>query len=426
MKNYNITSVANGVSVLTAPANRFKTNEISIGIAVPLDEKTASVNAVLISMLARSTKKYPNMLALNRKLDMLYGASVSASIVKSGENQVLGLSISSLDDRFSLEDSKISSQSLELLFSMLFDANVDDNGNFYQEDIEREKRIIVEKIESEHNEKRVYSLRRLEEIMFENEAFAVNRYGSVDSVNAVTNEDLKKALCYFISGAKIMITAVGNANEENIVKLTKNVFADVERDYHQPKQAVIIPKAESVKDVTERIEVKQGKLLLGFRVDVMPDSDNTKSARAFADIFGGGPYSKLFANVREKLSLCYYCSARYDKRKSVIIVQCGCEEENMDKAISEILNQLEIIRNGDFDKEYQASRMGLCDSINAVKDDSIYLLSWYNGQIVDDEIVSPEESSAKHLSVEKNDIVEMAKAVSLDTVFRLCSVKEGE
>lgn len=426
MKDYRITTVANGVNVLTVPANRFKTNEISIGIAVPLDDKTASVNAVLISMLARSTKKYPDMLSLNRKLDMLYGASVVGSVSKSGENQVLSLTISSLDDRFSLEDSKISSQSLELLFSMLFEANVDENGNFYQEDIEREKRIIIEKIESEQNEKRIYSLRRLEEIMFEGEAFSVNRYGSIESVKSVTNDDLKKAHSNFVSNAKILVTAVGNANQDDIVKLTENAFKTVERNYQGPKQAVIISNVEDVRDVTQRIEVKQGKLILGFRVDVIPNSDKTSAVRAMADIFGGGPYSKLFANVREKLSLCYYCSARYDRRKGVIIVQCGCEEENMDKAIDEILNQLEAIKNGDFDKEYEASRMGLCDSINSVKDDSLYLLNWYNGQIIDDEIVSPDESSAKHLAVEKNDIVEVAKLVSLDTVFRLCSVKEGE
>lgn len=424
--DYNITSVADGVSVLTVPANRFKTNEISISIATPLDEKTASVNAVLISLLASSTRKYPDMLSLNKKLDMLYGAKVIGSLIKSGEAQVLALSISSLDDRFSLEDSKISSQSLELLFSMLFDANVDENGCFRAEDIEREKNIIIQKIESEHNEKRVYSLRRLEEIMFEGEAFSINRFGTIESVKAVTAEDLKKALGYFVSNAKIMVTAVGNANQNDIVELTKNAFSGVQRSYKPLGKAVIIPRAETIKDVTERIEVKQGKLILGFRVDIDPDDNKTNAVRAMADIFGGGPYSKLFANVREKLSLCYYCSARYDRRKSVIIVQCGCEEENMDKAIEEILNQLEAIKNGDFDKEYEASRMGLCDSINSAKDDSLYLLAWYNSQINDGKIVSPDASAENHLAVQKDEIIESAKRASLDTVFRLCSVKGDE
>lgn len=426
MKDFNETLIADGVSVLTVPANRFKTNEISISIVAPLDEKTVAVNSVLINMLARSTKKYPNMLSLNRKLDLLYGASVAGSVIKSGNSQVLNLSISSLDDRFSLENSKISAESLELLFSMLFDANIDENGNFYIEDIEREKRIVIDKINSEHNEKRIYSLRRLEEIMFAGESFAINRYGTIENVNAVTNDDLKNALSSLIKSAKIMVTAVGNANESDIVELTQNAFQNVERSYVAPKQDIYVEKAGELKDVTERIEVKQGKLVLGFRVNAKPESDITQAVRALADVFGGGPYSKLFANVREKLSLCYYCSARYDRRNASIIVQCGCEEENMDKAIEEILNQLNIIKNGDFDDELSASRMGLCDTINSVADDSTYLLSWYSGQAVDNRILSPAMSSANHLAVTKEQIIEAANLVSFDTVFRLCSTKEAE
>lgn len=426
MKDFNITSIADGVSVLSVPANRFKTNEISISLVAPLDEKTVSVNSVLINMLSRSTKKYPNMLSLNRKLDMLYGASVTGSVIKSGNSQILNLTVSSLDDRFSLENNRISTESLELLFSMIFDAKLDENGDFFPEDIEREKRIVIDKINSENNEKRIYALRRLEEIMFKNEPFAINRYGTIDSVNAVTNDDLKNALSSLIASSKIVVTAVGNANEAEIVALTKSAFENVSRSCVAPKQDIYVEKAEELQDVTERIEVKQGKLVLGFRVNAKPESDITQAVRALADVFGGGPYSKLFVNVREKLSLCYYCSARYDRRNGSIIVQCGCEEENMDKAIAEILNQLDAIKNGNFDTELEASRMGLCDSINSVSDDSTYLLSWYSGQAVDNRVLSPAMSSANHLAVTKEQIIEAANLVTFDTVYRLCSVKEAE
>lgn len=424
--SFNETKIAQGVSVIVVPANRFKTNEIAINLVTPLDEKTVSTNAVLFNMLARSTKNYPNMLSLNRKLDLLYGASVAGTVVKSGNSQILGLTISSLDDRFSLEDNRISSESLELLFSMLLDARVDENGDFYPEDIEREKRIVIDKINSEINEKRVYSLRRLEEIMFDGEPFAINKFGTIEDVNKVTNDDLKNALSNLIKSAKIIVTAVGNANEADIIELTKNAFQNVERCYVAPNHDIYVRRAENVKDVTERIDVKQGKLVLGFRVDVDTECDETQAVRSLADVFGGGPYSKLFANVREKLSLCYYCSARYDRRNSSIIVQCGCEEENMDKAVEEILNQLEIIKSGDFDKELEASRLGMCDSINSVSDDPLYLLTWYTSQVTDSDVIAPATSVERLLAVTKEQIVESASLLSLDTVYRLCSTKEGK
>lgn len=45
------------------------------------------------------------------------------------------------------------------------------------------------------------------------------------------------------------------------------------------------------------------------------------------DVFGGGPYSRLFMNVREKLSLCYYCSARLIRGKGIIVIQSGIEKK---------------------------------------------------------------------------------------------------
>jgi predicted Zn-dependent peptidase len=130
--------------------------------------------------------------------------------------------------------------------------------------------------------------------------------------------------------------------------------------------------------------------------------------------------------VREKLSLCYYCSARFDRRKNCLIIQCGCEEENMDKAVNEILNQLKEIESGNFDEEFASSKIGLSDNINSVNDDSISLSSWYSTQISDSEIVSPSQSSNDNNGVTKEQVQKCASLLSLDTVYKLVSTKEGE
>ena len=357
---------------------------------------------------------------------MLYGASVTCSVAKLGENQLLTLNASSLDDRFSFENDKISVDAFNLLMSMVFDANVDENGLFYPQDIDREKRLLAEKIESEENEKRIYSLRRLEQIMFDGEPYAVNRYGSVDAVKAVTADDLKSALEYFKTNAKIQITVVGNADVNAIADSAKQYFSTLSRDYIAPQKAVFVPTADSANTVEERIDVKQGKLVLGFRVNLQSDFKPVPELLAFSDIFGGGPYSKLFLNVREKLSLCYYCSAKYDRRKSSVIIQCGCEEENMDKAVEEILNQLSDIKNGSFDDAFASSKIALADALNAVYDDSLTLSSWYLTQIADDEIISPADSASNISAVTKQQVQDCADLLTLDTIYKLVGNKEGE
>lgn len=425
MKDFETYKIAEGISVVYVPAVRFKTNEIMISLCTPLKAESASVNAVLAKILSHTTKKYPTTARFNKKLALLYGASVSGTVTKLGENQLVSFAISSLDDKFSLDDTKISSAAFKLLISLLFDVNIDENGDFNNADIEREKSSLLYLLAAENNDKRKYALRRLEENMFAAEPYSINRYGTAHQINDVTSSQLKNALSKLLSSAKIQITVVGNADINDIIAIAKNSFLSIERSYVEPVSAVFIPSADRVKIIEERAKVKQGKLVLGFRVNQQSDFVGNAKMRTFADVFGGGAYSLLFNHVREKLSLCYYCSARYDRRKACVIVQCGCDKENMDKAVAEILNQLEIIKTGDFSDAFQASKLGLADVINGVNDASLSLLSWYSNQILDYQILSPSDSAQSNFDVTFQEVRHCASLLTLDTVYKLVSYDEG-
>ena len=426
MTDYKRININEGVDIISVKTNRFKTNEISISFIAPLSEKTAASNALLAYLISRTSRECPEVADFNRKLAMLYGASINAFVSKLGENQCITLEASCLDDRFAMNGEKISCELFEFLCRLVFDAKLDENGDFYKDDIEREKRLLIERIESEENDKRVFALRRLESIMFEDEPYSVNRYGSIESINAVTSANLKSSLEYLINNAKIQITVVGDADIDAIANMARSYFRSENRKYIAPCESVFKGVATDAKTVVDKMDVQQGKLVLGFRVNEKSEFESNPKMRLFNDVFGGGPYSKLFENVREKLSLCYYCSARYDRRKSSVIIQCGCEEENMDKAVSEILNQLEEIRKGNIDEELNASKMAISDLINSVNDDSISLVNWYSSQICDKKILSPSESAMENGSVSKDDIIGCAKLISLDTVYKLVAKKEGE
>ena len=425
MKEFKRITISDGIDIVYAETDKFKTNEISIIFLTPLTESSASANALLFSLLSRTTKAYPTVAEFNKKLAMLYGARASYSVAKLGENQSLSLTVSSLADRFAIDGESIGAESFSLLMDMIFEPNTVD-GCFAESDINREKKLLCEKLAAEYNEKRIYSLRKLEALMFAGEPYAINKYGTVEGIKALDNDALVSALESLKKSAKIQITIVGEVDIDAIASKTKESFGVVSREYEPPVKAVFKPFAEQVKDECEAIDVEQGKLVLGFRVNSEDDFKAKPALRLFCDVFGGGPYSKLFNNVREKLSLCYYCSARLDRRKSCVIIQCGCEEENMDKAVDEILNQLETIKNGSFEEEFEAAKMGISDLILSVRDDSVALCSWYSNQITDAEIISPEQSAANNNAVTYDEIIESAKLLSLDSVFRLVPVKEGE
>lgn len=320
-------SVGNGIEILSVPANQFKTNEIALSFFMPLKKETAAVNAIVPMLLSRCSADYPSLLKLNTRLAQLYGAELLPSVSKMGELQQLKIGITALDDRFSLDNEKISTECVKLLLSLFFEPALDENGCFIKENIETEKRVLTEKIESEENEKRLYVLCRAEEVMFEGEPYAVNRYGSREDVSEITPEAAFEAWKNILKSAKVLLTVVGSFDSAEAEMLLKDRFSAVERDFKPLPDTVIKPEVEAVKTVEERIDVKQGKLVMGFRVDADPKDDKLSAAmRSFSDIFGGGPYSKLFANVREKMSLCYYCSSRYTRLKGFIMVQSGCEE----------------------------------------------------------------------------------------------------
>lgn len=422
MPDYKIETVGNGAEIIAVPADRFKTNELSISFFMPLSNETAAVNAAVPMLLSRNSRQYPTILSLNRKLASLYGAVIEASISKVGEIQQLKLGMTCLDDRFSLDGEKITSQCIKLLLSMVFDPLLDDNGFFSAERTEREKQVLIEKIESEENEKRLYALKKAEELMFEGEPYAICKYGTKKQISEITPAAATEAWKRILKSAKIVLTVIGNADVECAKVDFLECLNKTERSYSELDFAKISFDVPKVKQKKEALDVKQGKLVIGFRADCSPkDAAQAAQMRAFCDVFGGGPYSKLFANVREKMSLCYYCSARFVKQKSFIMVQSGCEESNMDKAEKEIIAQIEEIKNGNFDYEFNSSKAGLSDALRAVCDAPESLEAWYTAQAPFGIYVSPVESAALNDAVTKQQIIDCASKIKLDTVYKLVS-----
>ena len=414
-------NIADGVRFCSVKTDKFKTCRVNISLAMPLD-KSASARAILPFMFSRRCAKYPDFTSLNRVLDGLYGASVSAGILKRGEAQILSFSMTAIDDRFALDGDKVAFECAQLLAEMIFDP-LTEGKSFPEDIIEQEKRLLVETIENEQNDKRRYAMLRCEQLMFADEAYGINRLGSVDEVKALTPADVYSAWRNVLEKATVQITMVSSMDPQPVAELIKDKFSEIERNPVEIKTQFVsgLPKPEYV---CETMPLKQGKLVMGFSSRMHGDDGDSLPLMVMTDIFGGGPYSRLFANVREKMSLCYYCSARYTRLKSCILVQCGCLEENMDKAIDEILNQLDVIKSGDYKEEFESSKMALGDAVMSISDMPETIESWYIGQITDNRYKTPEEVCEEIKSVKYDEIKKCAGLVSLDTVYKLVGEEE--
>ena len=204
---------------------------------------------------------------------------------------------------------------------------------------------------------------------------------------------------------------------ENVVR---EIFGKVQRGNVPDYSTKIVRTAEKVKKAVEHQELKQGKLVLGFRTGVSAYEEEYDVLRVFNCIFGSGTQSKLFMNVREKLSLCYHCSSRIYS-KGVMMVTSGIEPANYDKAKNEILLQLDEIRKGNIsDEEMDSAKKRLRNSMLSVGDSAEAIHSWYvNNRIFGIE-ATPEEMIAKIERVTKEEVASAAKKVVLDTEYFLC------
>ncbi len=416
-------NIADGVRFCAQSTDKFKTCRINISMAMPLDTN-ASARAILPFILQRRCAKYPDFITLNRVLDELYGASVSAGVLKRGEAQILSFNLTAIDDRFALDADTVALQCVELLTDMIFDPLTDGN-TFPADIIEQEKRLLIEAIENEMNDKRRYALMRCEEIMFEDEAYSINRLGTVDDVKDLTPDDIYYAWKEELREAQIQITMVGSMETQPVIDMLKERFSSIKRNPTEIKTKFIsaIPKPDYV---CEEMPIKQGKLVIGFRTGMRNEDDNAVAMRIAVDIFGGGTYSKLFSVVREKMSLCYYCSAALFSSKGIVMVQSGIEDANEEKAKSEIINQLSLIANGEFTNDiFSSSIKSICDSIISNNDTPESICSWYSSQLLKPELKTPEAYAEEIKGIDKQQVISAAKTIKLDTVFMLKSNGEA-
>lgn len=415
-------NICEGVELLTIRADGFKTACASVSFVMPLGDK-ASLYALIPSILIHSSEKYPNITDIEKKLAHLYGAEIAADVTKIGEHQVIKFEIACIDDRFALDGESISDECCQLLFDLIFKPKLVD-GVFDSNVIESEKRLLSERLLAETTDKKLYAKRRCEEIMFADEIFGINRLGTLKAINSATPETVYEAYNEVMQSADITFCVSGGKFSQIKTLINKNL-SGIERNVIKSR-TLFVEKATEVKYVKEQQDVNQGKLVMGFRMGMTEVTDNYPARRVMVDLFGGSPSSKLFSIVREKMSLCYYCSARMFRHKGVMFVQSGIESCNEEKAKNAILSQLEDIKNGNFtDSDVKSSVRALEDAFKSVSDSAEALESWFTSQIISGEFLYPEDFIKGFGNVTRDEIIKVASEVTLDTVFMLEGTEQG-
>lgn len=413
----NIVKLADGVEGCFIRSDKFKTSSISINMFIPADEKEVSAYSLLSLILTAITADYPDYTSLNRVLNELYSSALIGDVYKFGDMRMVKFTISSIDDKFTLFGEKISEKAVELLLSAVLNPPFDTEA--FKNELKNSKRVLIDQINSEINDKRSYAVSKTESIMYDAEPAGFARYGTVEAVEALSVEDLKKAHRDLINNSFIRVNVVSQSEPNSVFDKISDYFGLLNRNVKKENLSVYHKTVGELKKTTEKMDVTQAKLCMGFSLDVGNTRFDVAKAAVFVDIFGGGPYSKLFTVVREKLSLCYYCTARFNSRKGTFIVDSGILEEMYEKAYNGILEQLESIKKGDFDEELlNSSKLAITDSLVSVNDKMASLDNWYAlNAFNENETLETYAELINKVTI--SDVIAVADSVKLDTVYFL-------
>ena len=341
--------IYDGIALTKIETDKFKFNRIFIDFVLPLERERAAQNALFADVLMRGTEKYPGLLPLQKKLSSLYGADVNTYVGTGGEAHVVTVYAKLMKDKYALGGEEITREGAELFCDVLTNPQKE-GGVFCAEYVESEKEKLIDDIAAQINDKDAYALHRAIEIMCEGEAWGISELGKPEDVEKITPEALYERYEYILANAGVEVFARGEFPCGMAEALVRDIFADVRRGEVKDYSTNVVRTAGEVKKVCEHQELRQGKLVLGFRTGAGIYEEEYDVLRVFNCIFGSGTQSKLFMNVREKLSLCYHCSSRI-YAKGVMMVTSGIEPKNYDKARNEILYQLEEIKNGNISDE---------------------------------------------------------------------------
>lgn len=421
--NYNVQEIKEGIKLHTINTNNFKTNLYAIFLATPLKRENVTLDALLTAVLRRGTNNMTSQDVISKKLEEMYGASFDCGIEKTGDNHIFKFYLESINEEFLPEKEEIAQKCLEILFDIVFNPLIEGD-KFKEEYVQGEKENIKQIIQSKIDNKSKYALDRCIEEMFKDQAYGLYKYGYVENLEKITPQSLYEYYKKLINNCKIDIFCSGiidSKHIENIVQENELIKSANPRkaEYVVNNETTEEVEIKQEKVVEDHMQVTQGKLVIGLTVNDTKEGSKY-TASLYNAILGGGANSKLFQNVREKESLAYTAGSNYVRQKNSIFIRCGIEIENYEKALQTIKQQLEDIKNGEFDeKNIENSKNLIIESVKSIPSEQDTEITYYYGQELSSEFTTIDQYIEKIKWQSKKEIIDLASKVKVNTIYFL-------
>lgn len=375
-------------------------------------------------VLRRGTVSYPETRAFREQLEQLYGAGFGFDVYKRGDYQIVHFRMDTINDSFVKSPESLLRSSFALL-GEAFTQPVLENGAFRKSYVQTERDTVRKKLESIVNDKIRYAAERCIEVMCKNEPYRLHPLGERKDLDGITPEDLYESYQKWLQESVLDLYVVGDTSLDEVKTLVEEHFKLNRTESRDYVPSITRTAANETQTVVEKLDINQGKLNMGLRSTITYGDDEYAAALLYNGILGGYPHSKLFVNVREKESLAYYASSRYDGHKGIATIQSGIEVQNFEKAVDIIRQQLDDMAKGAIsDIEMTQTKAMIRNVIKEMQDSAFEMIAYDFNRTLSGRERTPDELLKQVEGIAVDDVKQAASAFSLDTIYFLKGQKE--
>ena len=410
-------TIKNNVSLTFLPNEKFKRNRISISFIMPNEKNKATMYAVLPTLMERGYEDYPDMCMFSKKLNQMYGASFSATTSVVGQNRILRFTIQGIKNEYCLNGEDLLAEMTDVLLGVIFRPCVEEGG-FISDWLEVEKVKLREEIEGEINDKRGYCVKMAQRKFFGESKNGVERLGYLEEVDGINPVDLYNCYREMLADSTVEIFVTAQQDDTITAKFAQ-AFAERESSCNAILPIEVMEKTQ-VETYSEAMNIVQGKVCLFYTSERKLNEEERYHMLVASAIYGGTASSRLFKNVREKQSLCYYCGAAYNGFTGSMRVDSGVEHQNCDKVVEAVQKELNGLISGEItEKEIAETKLVLLNSLDAVQDGLHGLEAWYLNEAIRGTWTAPEQVKEKVQAVTAQQIKDVLSLLHLNVVYKL-------
>ncbi len=414
----------NGIDIYRINVDKFKTSSINFFFQDNLTRENVTKNALLPAVMRRGSEAYPTSRDISMQTEMLYGASFDCGVTKKGERHIIQFYTEFLSQEYIPDATDSFTAAFDLLYNIITKPAFKDS-RFRDDYLMQEKDKLRMMIESRVNDKMQYSVERCLEEVCSEEPYGIYDYGYTQDLDVITPDVITRHYHEVLETFPLQVYLAGSVNDSHVEIVKERLSKMIRKDIKPLTNGFSRKQKIKPKQVNETMSITQGKLCLGFRTNIEPESREFPALMVYNGILGGGIHSKLFQNVREKASLAYYSFSRLEKFKGLMVVSSGIEFKNRDKALEIILKQLEEIKNGVIsEQEIEATMKSMETGMKSLGDSQMNIVDFYLSQTVAGTKDNFNDVIGKIKGVTREEIAKIAAGIELDTVYFLTAPEQ--